>query len=216
MAAIGARVFARSALYRQITATTFTRSPTSSVRFLTTDVKENVSENKDSMKDEVSQAEKQLQEEKSKLQKQLDELTDKYKRALAETENVRNQNKKQLEDIRLYAIQGFCKDLLEIADILGQATESVQKSELDSSPSFKSLFEGLKMTESQLLKVFSRHGLTKIEPLGEKFNPNLHEALFELPVPDKTPGTVAVVSKIGYKLHDRTVRPAIVGVAKAP
>lgn len=72
------------------------------------------------------------------------------------------------------------------------------------------------MTESQLIKVFNRHGLVKIDPLGEKFDPNLHEAMFQLPAADKEPGTVAVVTKIGYKLHERTVRPAIVGVTKAP
>lgn len=131
MAAISARVFARSLLFPRINSIHLRRSPSS--RLLTTEAKEQESsaESKSNDKAEsevkLSPAEKQLQEEKDKLLKQLDELTDKYKRALAETENVRRRNAKQLEDNRHYAIQGFCKDLIEVADVLTKATESVPK-----------------------------------------------------------------------------------------
>ncbi|GLG92425.1 GrpE protein homolog [Gryllus bimaculatus] len=128
---------------------------------------------------------------------------------------MRRRLMKQIDDAKLYGIQGFCKDLLEVSDILGTATESVPKQEVtDSNPHLKNLYEGLTMTEAQLQKVFKRHGLVPVNPLNEKFDPNFHEALFQQETADKEPGTVIVVSKIGYKLHDRVIRPALVGVSK--
>ena len=140
------------------------------------------------------------------------DFKDKYVRSLAENENVRRRAKKQLEDSKLYAIQSFCKDLLEVADILEKATESVPKEELSKSSHLKSLFDGLTMTETQLQKVFKSHGLEKVHPLNEKFDPNFHEALFQLP--GEISGTVAVVQKTGYHLHGRPLRAALVGVVK--
>ena len=140
------------------------------------------------------------------------DFKDKYVRSLAESENVRRRAKKQLEDSKLYAIQSFCKDLLEVADILEKATESVPKEELSKSSHLKSLFDGLTMTETQLQKVFKSHGLEKVHPLNEKFDPNFHEALFQLP--GEISGTVAVVQKTGYRLHGRPLRAALVGVVK--
>ena len=140
------------------------------------------------------------------------DFKDKYVRSLAENENVRRRAKKQLEDSKLYAIQSFCKDLLEVADILEKATESVPKEELSKSSHLKSLFDGLTMTETQLQKVFKSHGLEKVHPLNEKFDPNFHEALFQLP--GEISGTVAVVQKTGYRLHGRPLRAALVGVVK--
>lgn len=167
-------------------------------------------------KQEISAAEKTLMEEKNKLQEDLTQLKDKYVRSLAEMENVRQRMKKQVDDAKLYGIQGFCKDLLEVADILHTATHSVPEDQLSSSPHLKDLFNGLTMTELQLQKVFGKHGLIQVSPAeGEKFDPNVHEALFQVPTTDKEGDTVAVVQKIGYKLHDRTVRPALVGVFKA-
>jgi molecular chaperone GrpE len=138
-------------------------------------------------------------------------------RALAETENVRKRMKKQVDETKVFGIQGFCKDLLEVADILNQAMDSVPRDELDKNVHLKSLFEGLTMTNKQMVKVFGKHGLTKIEPrVGDKFDPFCHEALFQVPVQgDNKPGCIADVQKSGYQLHDRTVRPAIVGVFKS-
>jgi molecular chaperone GrpE len=144
-------------------------------------------------------------------------LQDKYIRSLAETENVRQRLMKQVNDAKLYGIQGFCKDLLEVADILQTATATVPQDKLPVNPHLKDLFEGLTMTDTQLQKVFSKHGLHPIQPAeGEKFDPNIHEALFQVPAPGKEEQTVAVVQKIGYKLHERTLRPALVGVFKTP
>ncbi|XP_036620713.1 grpE protein homolog 1, mitochondrial [Trichosurus vulpecula] len=161
--------------------------------------------------------EKTLTEEKVKLEEQLKETLEKYKRALADTENLRRRNQKLVEEAKLYGIQGFCKDLLEVADILEKATASVPKEEIkEENPHLKNLYEGLVMTEVQIQKVFKKHGLLKLDPVGTKFDPYEHEALFHTPVEGKEPGTIALVTKVGYKLHGRTLRPALVGVVKEP
>ncbi|KAL4660937.1 hypothetical protein GN956_G1591 [Arapaima gigas] len=168
-------------------------------------------------KAEAGTAEKVQAEEKAQLEEQLREITDKYKRALADTENLRQRTQKMVEEAKLYGIQGFCKDLVEVADILEKATESVPKEEVTTNnPHLKSLYDGLVMTEVQIQKVFTKHGLVKLNPEGQKFDPYEHEALFHTPVEGKEPGTVAMVTKVGYKLHGRTLRPALVGVVKAP
>lgn len=156
-----------------------------------------------------------LNKELAQLRTSKEELEDKYKRALADGENLRRRLTKQIDDAKLFGIQGFCKDLLEVADILGKATESVPKDELnEKNPHLKTLYEGLTLTEAQLQKVFKKHGLISLNPLDEKFDPNQHEALFQQEVEGKEPGTIVAVSKLGYKLHERVVRPALVGVAK--
>lgn len=172
--------------------------------------------------DDLTENEKKLTSEIEGLKKETESLTekakeldDKYKRALADGENLRRRLTKQIEDAKLFGIQGFCKDLLEVADILGHATEAVPKEEIsDKNPHLKNLYEGLTMTKAQLNQVFKRHGLETVNPLNEKFNPNLHEALFQQEVQNAEPNTVVVVSKIGYKLHERCIRPALVGVSK--
>uniref|UniRef100_A0A182K267 GrpE protein homolog n=1 Tax=Anopheles christyi TaxID=43041 RepID=A0A182K267_9DIPT len=183
----------------------------------------NFSTEKDTARvEEPTENEKKLTLELEELRKESIELTekvksldDKYKRALAESENIRRRLTKQIDDAKQFGIQGFCKDLLEVADILGHATEAVPKEEIsDKNPHLKNLFEGLTMTRQQLNSVFKRHGLETVNPMNEKFNPNLHEALFQQEVANVEPNTVVVVSKIGYKLHDRCIRPALVGVTK--
>lgn len=143
------------------------------------------------------------------------QFQDKYKRSLADSENMRKRLSKQIDDAKIFGIQSFCKDLLEVSDILGHATEAVPKEELnDKNPHLKTLYEGLEMTQGQLNSIFKRHGLEPVNPINEKFNPNYHEALFQQEVPNKEPNIVVVVSKIGYKLHERVIRPALVGVSK--
>lgn len=165
---------------------------------------------------QMTEREKELQTKNDELIEKVKEIDDKFKRALAEGENTRIRMRKQVDDAKIFAIQGFCKDLLDVADVLETALDSVPKEELSKSEALKALFTGVEMTDSQLQSVFRRHGLVKLNPIGEKFNPNEHHALFEAVEEGKEPGTVAVVTKIGYKLHDRTVRPAMVGVVKAP
>ena len=131
---------------------------------------------------------------------------------MAETENVRHRMEKQLEDVRMYGIQGFAKDLLEIADVLEKAIESVDTENVKKSDNkqFKSLHEGLVMTQAQLQKIFTKNGLEKINPMGQKFDPKFHEALYQ--VKGDKPGFVIDVTQIGYMLHGRTIRAAKVGV----
>ena len=142
-------------------------------------------------------------------------LQDKYLRSLAEAENLRVRMKKQVEEARIFGIQNFSKGVLDVADILDKAMKSVAESDLkpDTNPPLLSLFRGLKMTESELQKVLAKNGLEKVDPLGELFDPTFHEALFE--TAGEKPGTVGVVSRVGYVLHGRTIRPARVGVVKA-
>lgn len=122
---------------------------------------------------------------------------------------------KQISDAKIFGIQSFCKDMLDVSDILEQATQSVPKEEInDKNPHLKNLYEGLTMTKAQLHQVFKRNGLEQVNPLNEKFNPNYHEALFQQDVPNKEPNTVIIVSKVGYKLNERCIRPAVVGVSK--
>lgn len=153
--------------------------------------------------------------EVKKLSEKNVELLDKYKRSLAETENLRSRLTKQIEDAKRFGIQGFCKDLLEVADILGHATNAVPKSALsEGNAHLKNLYEGLTMTRDSMLQVFKRNGLETINPLNEKFNPNLHEALFQKQTTELEPDHVVEVTKVGYKLHERCIRPALVGVSR--
>uniref|UniRef100_A0A1L8DUE7 GrpE protein homolog n=1 Tax=Nyssomyia neivai TaxID=330878 RepID=A0A1L8DUE7_9DIPT len=171
---------------------------------------------------EVSESEKKLTAMVEDLNKEIithkeknTELLDKYKRALADGENLRVRLTKQIEDAKQFGIQSFCKDLLEVADILATATDTVPKGEIsDKNPHLKNLYEGLSMTKASLDQVFKRHGLERVNPINEKFNPNLHEALFQLEKKDVEPNTVIEVSKIGYKLKERCIRPALVGVSR--
>jgi len=164
--------------------------------------------------EEVSEAEKALQEQVTTLAEKNDDLMDKYRRSLADFENLRNRMNKQVADAKIFGIQGFCKDLLDVADVLNKAISSVPKEELGQSQSLTDLHQGLQLTESQLLKVFNKHGLVQENPIGEKFDPNKHDALFQIPAPDKDANTVLDVQKIGYILHGRTIRPAAVGVSR--
>lgn len=150
-----------------------------------------------------------------KIAEERDEFKDKYKRSLAETENVRNRMQKQISDAKVFGIQSFCKDLLDVADILEKAVEATPKDNMSTNQELKDLFDGLTMTESQLLKVFGKHGLARVAPAeGDRFDPNMHEALFQLPVADKEHNSIAVVTQMGFALHGRTLRAAKVGVVK--
>ncbi|XP_055383571.1 grpE protein homolog, mitochondrial [Condylostylus longicornis] len=165
---------------------------------------------------DLSKENETLTNEVKQLKEKGDELLDKYKRSLADNENLRTRLTKQIQDAKIFGIQGFCKDLIEVADILEAATISVPKEEIsDKNPHLKSLYEGLTMTSKSLQSVFQRNGLEQVNPVNEKFDPNFHEALFQKEDADISPNTVIQVSKVGYKLHGRCIRPALVGVSKA-
>jgi molecular chaperone GrpE len=163
---------------------------------------------------------KALQEKLNKSQTEMADFKDRYLRAMAETENVRVRMLKQVEDAKSFGIQKFCKDLLEVADVLNMAINNTDPSKLSDDELLKnpkehlnSMYKGLVMTEGSLLKIFEKHGLVRIKPNeGEKFDPNQHEAIFRVPLPDKESGTINVVTKIGFKLNERVIRAAQVGV----
>jgi len=164
---------------------------------------------------ETTDGEKLLAEKDEQVEKykqEASDLKDKYVRALAESENIRRRGVKQTSDAKLYAIQGLTKDLLGVADILELATGSVDEQARTDNQHLSDLYQGVKMTEVELQKVFNKHGLEKIDPLDEPFDPNYHEAMFQIPMEGKSSGTVAVVQKVGYKLNGRPLRAAQVGV----
>lgn len=116
-------------------------------------------------------------------------------------------------DAKQFGIQGFCKDLLSVADTLRLASENIPAEHLENTV-VKSMHEGLKLTESQLMQVFEKHGVKLLHPEGQKFDPNFHEAVFQQSMPEKEAGTIFVVTKPGYTLNERVLRPALVGVVK--
>ncbi|KAJ1268058.1 hypothetical protein BS78_07G106900 [Paspalum vaginatum] len=159
---------------------------------------------------------------KSKCE-EIKDLKDKVLRSYAEMENVLARTKRESENTKKYAIQSFSKSLLDVADNLSRASSVVKESfsKIDSANNsdeaillLKTLLEGVEMTEKQLGEVFKKFGVEKFDPLNEKFDPNRHYALFQIPNASKPSGTVAAVVKAGYMLHDRVLRPAEVGVTE--
>lgn len=139
------------------------------------------------------------------------DLKDRLLRAVAEMENLRKRSERERTDAGKYAISNFARDMLVVGDNLARALETVQASE---SPSLQDLIEGVEMTQREMLNIFERHGIKKLEPQGERFDPNLHQAMFEVPDPSVPNGTVAQVVQAGYVIAGRVLRPAMVGVTK--
>ncbi|CAG8526257.1 13393_t:CDS:2 [Ambispora gerdemannii] len=143
--------------------------------------------------------------------KQIAELKNHYLRSLADQENLRERTRREVEHTAQFAIQKFARDLLNTADILNLALSSVPKEALENAakenPHLHNLYTGVKMTEQDLLKTLKNYGVEQINPLDEKFDPNVHEAMFQAPVEGKEEGTVFTVQKIGYKLNGRVIRP---------
>ncbi len=140
------------------------------------------------------------------------DLRDRLLRSLAEVENVRRRAAKEREDTSKYAISGFARDMVKIAEDLHRALDSAA-----GTGASDALVEGVQLTERELLAALERHGIRRIDPRpGEKFDHERHEAMFEVPTAELDPGTVAHVMEAGYTIHDRLLRPARVGVAKAP
>lgn len=129
-------------------------------------------------------------------------------------ENLRQRTKRDIEASSQFAIQRFAKDLIPVIDILEVALSS--KSTASSEKQLADLMTGLGMTVSELQRALSKHGVTAVDPLNQKFDPNVHNALFEVPYGDVEPGTVVNVQKKGYMLHHRCLRPADVGVSRKP
>jgi molecular chaperone GrpE len=149
------------------------------------------------------------------LESEKAELKDRLLRTLADMENLRRRTDREIADARAYGIAGFARDMLTVADNFQRATDAVSAEAREAAdPVFKALIEGIELTERDMLKALERHGVKRLDPQGQKFDPNLHQAMFEVPDPSVPNGTVVQVVQTGYSIGDRVLRPALVGVAK--
>ncbi|MDT3379842.1 nucleotide exchange factor GrpE [Labrys neptuniae] len=150
----------------------------------------------------------------TKLQAENAELKDRVLRAMAEIENVRRRGERELNDARQYAIAKFAGDMLGVADNMERALASVPAEARETDAAVKALMEGVELTEKEMLRSLEKHGVRKLDPKGERFDPNFHQAMFEIPDPSVPNGTVAQVVQVGYSIGSRVLRPAMVGVAR--
>lgn len=179
---------------------------------------EQVEQGKQEIKDEegVSEVEtlKRKFEEKDK---ELARFKDLYVRSVADFRNLQETTKRETQNARDFALQKFIKDLLESVDNFDRALSVVpedKRADRDNHKELVDLYEGFCMMQTVFEKTLAKHGLEKINPIGEKFDPNLHEATFEVPQPDKEPGTIFHVQQPGFSLNKRVLRAAKVGVVK--
>ena len=148
------------------------------------------------------------------LTKERDDMRDKLMRALAEAENTRKRMERTQADTTKYAVTGFAKDMLDISDNLRRALDAISEDQR-ADDKVKTLYDGVAATEKIMLASLEKHGIQKIEPKEGKFDPNFHEVMFEAEVPGKQNGEIIQLLEAGYTIHDRLLRPARVGVAKA-
>jgi molecular chaperone GrpE len=149
------------------------------------------------------------------LARESADLKDRLLRSLAEMENLRRRTDKQVADERVYGITTFARDVLGVADNMRRALDAVGPELRENADAgVKALIEGVELTERELLKVLEKHGVKKLEPLGAKFDPNVHQAMYEVPDASVPPGTVVQVVQAGYTIGERVLRPALVAIAK--
>jgi molecular chaperone GrpE len=150
-----------------------------------------------------------------RLLKENEELKDRALRAAAEMENLRRRTARDVHDARTYAVANFARDMLSVSDNLRRALDAIPaEAKAGGDAGFKALIEGVDLTERAMLSALERHGVKKLAPEGEKFDPNFHQAMFEVPNPQVPAGTIVQVVQPGYSIGERVLRPAMVGVAK--
>jgi molecular chaperone GrpE len=145
------------------------------------------------------------------LAKEAAELKDRLLRTLAEMENLRRRTEREVADARSYGIAAFARDMIGVADNIRRALDAVGEV---VEGSMKAFVEGVELTERELLKALEKHSVRKFDPKGEKFDPNVHQAMFEVPDPSSPSGTIVQVVQPGYMIGERVLRPALVGVSK--
>lgn len=149
------------------------------------------------------------------LAKEAADLKDRLLRTLAEMENLRRRTEREVADARIYGITAFARDILAVADNMDRALKALDAEIREKADAgVKALLDGVELTERELMKVMEKHGIAKIEPQGQKFDPNLHQAMFEVPDPSVPAGTVVQIVQPGYTIGGRVLRPALVGIAK--
>jgi molecular chaperone GrpE len=151
------------------------------------------------------------------LKEENAQLKDKLLRALADMENLRKRAEREKAEATLYAASNFARDLLSVADNFSRALAAVTPEQRAAADEMSSnLLAGIEVTERELTNVLERHGIRRIDAMGQKFDPHMHQAMFEVPTADHPAGTVVQVMQNGYAIGTRCLRPALVGVAKAP
>ena len=149
------------------------------------------------------------------LKIKLDEANDRILRMAAEMENSRKRGLKEKEDAIKYSTTKFARDIVTVADDLERAIESIKDINLDGNEATKTLYEGIELTMRSLTQIFERNGIERFDPTGEKFDPTMHEAMFEVPDTKKETGIIVHLVEPGYRINDRILRPARVGVSKS-
>jgi molecular chaperone GrpE len=150
------------------------------------------------------------------LKEEVAAAKDRLLRFAAEAENTKKRLEREKAEATLYAASNFARDLLSVADSLSRALAAVPAEEREIVDDvMKKFLDGIEMTERELLNAFQRHNIRKLEPIGQKFDPNYHQAMFEVPTSEYSPGTVTQEVQSGYAVGERCLRPALVGVAKA-
>lgn len=147
------------------------------------------------------------------LQAEVNTLKDRLLRAVAETENTRKRAQRDVEETAKYAVTPLARDLVNVAENLQRALDTIPAAQRAANPLLKSLGDGVEMTLKELLATFEKHGIHRVDPLGEKFDHNYHQAVIQVESPEEA-GTIVQVLQAGYVIHDRLLRPAMVGVAK--
>jgi len=149
------------------------------------------------------------------LAKEAADMKDRLLRTLAEMENLRRRTEKEVADARTYGVTSFARDILAVADNMERALKALDDEiRAKADAGVKALLDGVELTERELIKVMEKHGVRRLEPAGQKFDPNLHQAMLEIPDPSVPSGTVVQVMQPGYTIGERVLRPALVGIAK--
>src|SRR3954451_909070 len=149
------------------------------------------------------------------LTKEVADLKDRLLRTLAEMENMRRRTDREVADARTYGVTNFARDILAVADNMERALKALDDEIREKAEAgVKALLDGVELTERELIKVMEKHGITRLEPQGQKFDPNLHQAMFELPDESVPAGTVVQIMQPGYTIGERVLRPALVGISK--
>jgi molecular chaperone GrpE len=149
------------------------------------------------------------------LDRELAEMKDRLLRTLAEMENLRKRTEREVTDARLYGVASFARDVLGVADNIRRALDTVPpEARAHANAGMKALVDGVELTERELLKALEKNGVRQFTPHGEKFDPNLHQAMYEVPDPSVPAGSIVQVMQPGYMLGERVLRPALVAVAK--
>ena len=152
----------------------------------------------------------------AQLKEEAASFKDRLLRTAADMENLRKRAEREKAEATLYAATNFARDLLSVADNLSRALAAMSEDDKDAADdATKNLLTGVELTEKELLNIFQRYGIRRVDTVGYKFDPNLHQALFELPTSEHPPGTVVQEMQSGFAIGDRCLRPAMVGVAKA-